>query len=587
MVVSNAQPTPRASTLSGALSACRGAFLGVGAVSLVINLLMLTGPMFMLQVYDRVLASRSVPTLIVLAGLAGALYVFFGLLEDLRGRSLLRIGQRLDTQLSGASFAAAVNLPVALGRRGSRLDPVRDLELVRQFLTGAGPAALFDMPWMPIYLAIVFLLHPYLGFLALGGAAFIVALLVVNEATSRKPTQELAALNGQKAATLSSIRRNGEVVSAMGMLETLTNRWNAGNQRFLSRQQRASDRALMFSSTTKAFRFLLQSAVLGLGAWLVIRQEMSSGSMIAASIITSRALAPVEQAVAHWRGFVGARQARRRLDEILRAEVHTPETELPAPHRDLKVENLMVAAPGETTALVQGASFRLSAGDGLGIIGPSGSGKTSLLRALVGVWPTSRGAVRLDGSELNQWTRTALGASIGYLPQDVELFDGTIAENIARFDPEPASEAVLEAARLAGVHDLVAGMDKGYDTQIGEAGARLSAGQRQRIGLARALYRAPFLIALDEPNSNLDAEGDAALTQAIKAMREKGSIVIVVAHRPSALASVDTVLLMKDGRQAAFGPKQEVLDQLQKTQTQPQTQPKAPGGPLKVVPQHA
>ncbi|PTW62651.1 PrtD family type I secretion system ABC transporter [Breoghania corrubedonensis] len=585
MVVSNAQNAPRASTLSGALSACRGAFFGVGAVSLVINLLMLTGPMFMLQVYDRVLASRSVPTLIVLAGLAGALYVFFGLLEDLRGRSLLRIGQRLDTQLSGASFAAAVNLPVALGRRGARLDPVRDLELVRQFLTGAGPAALFDLPWMPLYLAIVFLLHPYLGFLALGGATFIIALLVLNEATSRKPTQELAGLNGQKVTTLTSVRRNGEVVSAMGMLETLTNRWNAGNQRFLSRQQRASDRALMFASITKAFRFLLQSAVLGLGAWLVIRQEMSSGGMIAASIITSRALAPVEQAVAHWRGFVGARQARRRLDEVPRAETHTPETELPAPHRDLKVEALMVAAPGETTALIQGASFRLAAGDGLGVIGPSGSGKTSLLRALVGVWPTSRGAVRLDGSELNQWTRTALGASIGYLPQDVELFEGTIAENIARFEPEPASEAVLEAARLAGVHDLVAGMDKGYDTQIGEAGARLSAGQRQRIGLARALYRSPFLIALDEPNSNLDAEGDAALTQAIKAMREKGSIVIVVAHRPSALAAVDTVLLMKDGRQAAFGPKQEVLDQLQKAQTQPQ--PQAPAGSLKVVPQHA
>ena len=585
MAVSHTQRAPRASTLSGALSACRSAFLGVGAVSLVINLLMLTGPMFMLQVYDRVLASRSVPTLIVLAGLAGALYVFFGLLEDLRGRSLLRIGQRLDTQLSGASFAAAVNLPVVLGRRGARLDPVRDLELVRQFLTGAGPAALFDMPWMPIYLAIVFLLHPYLGFLALGGAAIIVALLIINEATSRKPTQELASLNGQKAATLSSIRRNGEVVSAMGMLETLTNRWNAGNQRFLSHQQRASDRALMFSSITKAFRFLLQSAVLGLGAWLVIRQEMSSGSMIASSIITSRALAPVEQAVAHWRSFVGARQARRRLDEVLGAEVHAPETELPAPHRDLKVENLMVAAPGETAALVQGASFRLAAGDGLGVIGPSGSGKTSLLRALVGVWPTSRGAVRLDGSELNQWTRTALGASIGYLPQDVELFEGTIAENIARFEPQPASEAVLEAARFAGVHDLVAGMDKGYDTQIGEAGARLSAGQRQRIGLARALYRSPFLIALDEPNSNLDAEGDAALTQAIKAMREKGSIIIVVAHRPSALAGVDTVLLMKDGRQAAFGPKQEVLDQLQKAQAQSQSQ--TPAGPLKVVPQHA
>ena len=362
---------------------------------------------------------------------------------------------------------------------------------------------------------------------------------------------------------MNATRRNAEVLTAMGMIEAFTRRWNLQNLDYLKVQEQAIDRATYFSTSIKSFRFLLQSGVLGLGAWLAIQQEISPGVMIAASIITSRALAPVEQAVAHWRGFVAARQGGKALSEALRIPLHNPLImQLPVPRRSLSVQQVAIAAPAERSLLVQGVNFHLEAGDGLGIIGPSGSGKTSLIRTLVGVWPPIKGAVRVDGAELNQWVRGILGKAIGYLPQDVELFDGTVAENISRFDPSPASEDILIAARAANLHDILTALPKGYDTIIGESGNRLSAGLRQRIALARALYGSPFLIVLDEPNSNLDAEGDVALREAIRSMRVRGSIVIVVAHRPSAIEPVDQLLYLREGKQVAFGKKADVLSQV-------------------------
>ena len=573
-----------------AFAASRSGYAGVGVLSLVINLLMLTGPMFMLQIYDRVLASHSVPTLVIIASFAGILYLFFALLEGIRARGLSRISQEIDARLSRTAFLANLRVPLRMGNSGKNVDPIRDLETMRQFWGGQGPAALFDIPWMPIYLGLVFVLHFWLGMLALAGAVIILSLVLANEFMSRDPSKELASQNAQRSNTRSGARRNAEVVRALGMSSTLTNKWDEANARFYDAQTKAGDRASLFATAIKAFRFLLGSAVLAVGAWLAILQEVSPGVMIAASIITSRALSPVEQAVGQWRVFIAARQARARLEKSLEGLDETPpETELPLPSKALNVQQIATAPPGARAVTLAGVNFELKAGDGMGIIGPSGSGKTSLVRALVGVWPILRGAVRLDGAELSQWSEDRLGTAVGYLPQDVELFDGTIAENISRFAAERDDEKILEAAQLANVHELVTSLADGYDTQVGEGGALLSAGQRQRVGLARALYDSPFLIVLDEPNSNLDSEGEAALTRAIKLMRETGSIVIVVAHRPSAISAVDLLLVVKDGQQAAFGPKDEVLPKISAPAGVP-----APGavpapaaaktGPLSVVP---
>lgn len=560
---------PVVSPLAEALSLRKSAFVIVGLISLIINLLMLTGPLFMLQVYDRVLTSGSVPTLVVLSGLVGGLYLFFGLLEGLRLRCLARIAAWIDERLSANSLAANVSLSLRFGMQVQGRDAVRDLDSVRQFLSSPGPSAMFDLPWMPVYLAIIFVFHVSLGWLALAGAFIISVLMVLNELTARKPTQELAKHMARRTAMVGTTRRNAEVLTAMGMLAAFTQRWEKGNAEYLRAQGVSIDRSTFFSTGIKAFRFMLQSAVLALGAWLAIQQDISAGVMIAASIMTSRALAPVEQAVAHWRGFLTARQSAKNLADSLRATAGTtPETQLPLPTQSLDVQQLAIAAPGERTVLVHGLNFHLMAGDGLGVIGPSGSGKTSVVRALVGVWPAAKGDLRLDGAEYDQWDRTMLGTSIGYLPQDVELFDGTVAENIARFDSDATSEAIIHAARLADLHDIITSLPRGYDTVIGEAGGKLSAGLCQRIGLARALYGEPFLIVLDEPNSNLDHEGDLALREAITTMRARGSIVIVVAHRPSAIEPVDQLLYLKDGQQRAFGPKTEVLAQVTRSPRQ-------------------
>lgn len=562
------------SPVAEALSLRKTTFLIVGALSLVINLLMLTGPLFMLQIYDRVLTSRSVPTLVVLAVLVGGLYLFFGLLEGIRARSLARVAAWIDSRLSAPSLKANIALSARFGGHLMERDSVRDLDAVRHFLSGPGPSAIFDVPWMPVYLAIIFIFHQYLGWLALAGALVITLLIALNEIFSRQPAREVSTFVARRASLVSATRRNAEVLTAMGMLEAFTRRWDIHNAEYLKVQRQAVDLATYFSTSIKTFRFLLQSAVLGFGAWLVLQQEISPGVMIAASIITSRALAPVEQAVAHWRGFVAARQGAKALSDALRVQIdQLPATQLPAPCRSLEVQHLVIAPPGERAVLVQGVNFRLEAGDGLGIIGPSGSGKTSLIRTLVGVWPALKGSVRLDGAELNQWERGMLGKSIGYLPQDVELFDGTVAENISRFELTPTSEDILSAAKLAHLHDILTALPNGYDTFIGENGSRLSAGLCQRIGLARALYGAPFLLLLDEPNSNLDAEGDVALREAIRSMRARGSIVIVVAHRPSAIDPMDHLLYLREGKQSAFGEKADVLAKVLSPQKEPNLVP--------------
>ncbi|MFS4438003.1 type I secretion system permease/ATPase [Paracoccaceae bacterium GXU_MW_L88] len=538
----------------------RGAFMAIFVISAVVNVLMLTGPIFMLQVYDRVLASNSVPTLMVLAGIAIFLYLLSGVLDILRLRALNRIAMRVYARLSGPAFMANLRMPIMAGRSASGINPYRDVEAIRRFLGSPGPAAICDLPFMPLYFLIIFLFHPWLGIMAVIGGVVISCLVVINELMSRNPTKQLSESSGMQSALMSTTRRNAEVITAMGMGASLSARYSGAVEQHYERQQKMSDHSNMFSSVIKMMRLMLQSGMLGLGAYLVIHQQITAGVMIAASIIMARALAPIEQAVSHWPSFVASRQATARLDETLRKSGDAAETAgLPVPQAMLRVDGLATAAPGEQALLLQDVAFELKAGEGLGIVGPSGSGKSSLARALVGVWPTLAGSVRLDGATLDQWSDLERGKFIGYLPQDVELFEGTVAENICRFALQPDIEQVLKAANLAGIHHMIAALPEGYQTQIGDSGKLLSAGQRQRLGLARALYGDPFLLVLDEPNSNLDTMGERALTDALNAVRERGGIVIVIAHRPSALAAVNKTLMIQNGTQVAFGDRDEVL----------------------------
>jgi PrtD family type I secretion system ABC transporter len=554
--------SPR-SELGVALRACRSAFLGVGVISCIINLLYLTGSVFMLEIYDRVLPSRSVPTLVGLIILAGGLYVAQGILDLIRGRILVRVGTSLDEALSGRVFETVVRLPLMAGGRNEGLQPLRDLDNVRSFLSSMGPSALFDLPWLPVFLAICFAFHPMIGVTALVGAIILVLLTILTEFLTRAPSSEAMGLAARRNDLAATSRRNAEVLVAMGMSGRLTKRWSEANQNYLAGNQRASDVAGGLGAIAKVMRMTLQSAVLGVGAYLVIHQEATAGIIIAGSILSARALAPVDLAIAHWKGFVAARHSWHRLNRLLNAlPAQAPPTLLQSPSSRLSVESVSIVPPGGQTIIVQDVTFVLEASSGLGVIGPSGSGKSSLVRALVGVWQPLRGKVRLDGAALDQWSSDVLGRHIGYLPQDVELFAGTIAQNICRFDPDASSEAIIAAAKEAGVHEMIVKMRDGYDTQIGEQGTALSAGQAQRVALARALYGDPFLIVLDEPNSNLDSEGDEALTRAVRAARERGAIVVVVAHRPIGIEAVDQLLVLKDGRMQTFGPKETVLGQV-------------------------
>ena len=558
-----AAPGVRRSELGDALRACRSAFVGVGVMSCMINLLYLTGSLFMLEVYDRVLPSRSVPTLVGLAILAGGLYMAQGVLDLIRIRILGRIGTALDESLNSRVFDTIVRLPLTAGARNEGLQPLRDLDNIRSFLSGMGPGAFFDLPWLPFYLAICFAFHVMIGLTALVGAIILVTLTVVTEFMSRAPARQALGLAARRNDLAATSRRNAEVLVAMGMSGRLNKRWSEANQNYLAGNQRASDVAGGLGAIAKVMRMTLQSAVLAVGAYLVIHQEATAGIIIAGSILSARALAPVDLAIAHWKGFVAARQSWHRLNRLLESlPAQTAQTVLQTPSSRLAVEAVSIAPPGDQRIVVQDVTFALEAGNGLGVIGPSGSGKSSLVRVLVGVWQPFRGKVRLDGAALDQWSSDVLGRHVGYLPQDVELFAGSVAQNICRFDPEARSEAIIAAAKEAGVHQMIIKMRDGYDTQIGEQGAALSAGQAQRVALARALYGDPFLIVLDEPNSNLDTEGDEALTRAVRSARERGAIVVVVAHRPVGIEAVDMLLVLKDGRMHAFGPKDTVLGQV-------------------------
>ncbi|WP_136620194.1 MULTISPECIES: type I secretion system permease/ATPase [Mesorhizobium] len=565
---------PPRTTLAAVLASFRRAFSGIALMSGVVNILALTGSFFMLQVYDRVIPGRSVPTLVGLVVFAGTLFVFQGVLELIRSRLLVRIGMALDARMSGQVYAALMRLPLRTKLAGDGLQSLRDLDQVRSFLSSVGPTALFDLPWMPLYLGICFLFHFWIGMTALAGAVILFGLTLFAEARTREPAKRANSQAAARNTLAEATRRNVEVLQAMGFGSRIAERWSDINADYLSTNAKASDLAGTLGTVSKILRMMLQSGILAIGAWLVIHQEATGGIMIASSIMMGRALAPIELAIAHWKGFVNARQAWARLTQLLALLPETATSvDLPAPTSALKVEAISVTPPGERRVVVQDASFALEKGAGLGIVGPSASGKSSLVRAIAGIWLPMRGTVRLDGATLDQWSLEEFGSHIGYLPQDVQLFDGTIAENIARFEPQAASDKILAAARAAGVHDLVVHLPEGYETRIGEAGSALSAGQRQRVALARALYGDPFLVILDEPNSNLDAEGEAALTEAIQGVRARGGIAVVVAHRPSALASLDQVLVMANGRVQAFGPKSEVLNKV--------TRPS--GVPLKVV----
>lgn len=546
--------------LRTALAGCRTAFISVFVFGALSNILMLTGAIYMLEVYDRVLPSRNIATLLALSILAAMLFTIQGVLDAIRSRLLVRVGAVLDASVNSRVLQAMVRLPQKPDQRNDGLQPMRDLDAVRGFLGGPGPSALMDMPWLPFYLAIIYVFHPLLGVAATVGTIVLVGLTLLTEIRSRKEVRGAIQESQRRSVVAESARRNAEAVLGMGMSRRLAERYAHASDALITRQNRVSDISGGLGSMARMLRIMLQSTMLGLGAWLVIEGQVSAGIIIAGSILVGRALAPVDQAIAQWKSFVAAREGWKRLKETLtRIPPEPNRLPLPAPRQKLSLEAVNVAEPGGQRVLVRDVSLELAAGSGLAVIGPSGSGKSTLARAMVGAWSVAAGRVRLDGAALDQWPSELAGRHLGYLPQDVELFAGTVAENISRLEVTPDPNAVVAAAMAAGCHDMILNLRDGYQTQIGEAGAVLSAGQRQRIALARALYGDPFLVVLDEPNAHLDNDGDKALQVAIHGVRERGGIAVVISHRPNALDAVDHVLLMTDGRPVAFGPRDPVL----------------------------
>lgn len=558
-----------------------GAGVAVVAFSLIVNLLMLTGPLFMLQIYDRVLGSGSIPTLIALSLLVVLLFSLYGFLEFVRSRVMVRLGAAVDAEVRERAFDA-IAFHAVKGDKSVRTSPLIDLNTIRLFVSGPGPFAFLDAPWTPIYLMIIYLMHPILGIASVVAISVLAGLALVNNLLTRKASEEVAKIIARANAAGEEARRNAEVSTALGMVSMVRQRWLSILDQGITQQMTASDRGGAISAVSRTMRLMFQSGILALGAWLAVKQEISAGTMIAASIIMSRALAPVEQMVAHWQGFLSFRQAWTRLDNVLQnLPEHKQGVALPDPIGHIEVRSLTAGVPNKPQLLLNNVTFELSPGQGLGVIGPSGAGKTTLARILVGVWPHFRGDVRLGGAEIAQYPEDQLGRSVGYLPQDVELYDGTIGENIARFDNHARSEDIIAAAKQADVHALILSFPEGYETRVGEGGAILSAGQRQRIGLARALFRSPSLIVLDEPNANLDASGEKAVINAVRAARQNGCTVIVIAHRPSAIAALDSLMMLSEGRCIAFGPRDEVLKQV----TQPNPSPVQPrqGRPIPSV----
>lgn len=546
--------------LAKAIAACRGQFWLVGAFSGVVNLLQLTVSLYMMQVFDRVLATRNTDTLVFLTLIAIFALLVLAALEACRSVVMQRIASWIELRVAPEGFDRA--LESQLRGRPYRMEALRDLAVCRGFLGSPGMLALYDVPWVPVYLAVIFMLHPVMGWIALGGAALLFGLTLLNEVISSGLMKEAntAAMQSQRRAE--AMVRNAEVIDSMGMAPAVMARWREGVAKMTPPQQAAADRVALILATTKFFRLAVQLAVLGVGCWLVLQQQLTSGASIAGSIIMGRALAPVEQLIGGWKALVAARQAYGRLQAFLvQPRIRPPGMPLPAPSGALSVERVSFGFPGQATALIKGVNFALAPGESLAVIGPSAAGKTTLIRMIIGTLPASAGNVRLDGADVFTWQREDFGRHVGYLPQDVELFDGSVIRNIARMG-EPDAEAVFAAAKLAGCHDMILRLPQGYDTEIGEGGQHLSGGQRQMIGLARALYGMPRLVVLDEPNSNLDGDSEANLVQALGRLKAEGVTVVLVSHRPALVQGVDKVLLLKEGAIEMFGPRAEVLKRL-------------------------
>ncbi len=558
---------------------------GVAVFSGVINLLMLSGSLYMLQVYDRVIPSRNVSTLLGLSALVLVAYMLQGYFDALRSRMMARVGALFDVCLQDRIHHALVTLPLRGAKPAQMQQPLRDLDQVRIFLSGSGPTAFLDMPWIPLFLATLFIFHPVIGTVATCGALVIIAMAFLTERQSRRAAKVSTESTAQRQLLADAVRQNAEVVRALGMSGRFAAQWSHANEHYIHHSMRLADVYANLGATAKVLRYVLQSAVLGVGAYLVVREQASGGIMIASSIMMGRALAPVEVALSNWKQLVAAREGIGRLRSVLKrtAAPAAPAVLLQRPRHTLEVDDLSVVVPGTETTVISHVSFGLRAGTGLALLGASAAGKSSLAKALVGIWPAASGVVRLDGAALDRWHADDLGRHIGYLPQDVGLFDGTVAMNIGRFDESASSDAILEAARVAGAHEMILRLPDGYDTQIGERGAALSAGQRQRIGLARAVFGRPFLVVLDEPNANLDADGELALVRAIETLRRVQSIVIVVSHRSNALAALNMTMVIYEGRSIAFGPREEIFARVAQSNGRVAAAPKKAGAPRSVV----
>lgn len=559
------------SELGKVLQQYRKAFYRLGAFSAVINLLMLMPSVYMIQVFDRVLHSRNETTLLMLTLMTVGMFMLMGALELVRSQTLIRVGNHLDMSLNHRVFTAAFEQNLRKSN-GNAAQSIHDLTTLRQFLTGNGLFAFFDAPWAPIYLVACFLFHWQLGVFVLVGMLILVFMTYLTEKLTKEPLAEANRAAIAAGNYANNNLRNAEVIESMGMLPALRERWFRFQGRLLEKQTEASDKAARINAVTKFIRISMQSSVLGLGALLVLENHISSGMMIATSILMGRALGPVELAIGTWKQLISARAAYQRLEELLETyPARGTQMSLPRPEGHISVEGAIVVPPGAQASVLKGLTFAINAGDVVGVVGPSASGKSTLARALVGIWPAQAGKIRLDGADVFQWNKDELGPHIGYLPQDIELFQGTIAENIARFG-EIDSEKVIDAAKRAGVHDMILRLPQGYETMLGDGGGSLSGGQKQRIGLARAIYGSPAIVVLDEPNSNLDDIGEQALVRAIAALKAAGTTVILITHRTSIINAVDKMLVLRDGQVGFYGPRDQVLQALAQAAQQNQVQ---------------